>query len=151
MDHGTYFLPAEAAAIDLSEWSDILPTTCRVIAANLFADIFVADGDGAVHMLEVSLTSIARITASEEEFRRRCVDDEEGWLLRPLVDRCRSAGMKPKATQCYAFTQLPVLQGKYEVENIWLCSWNEWIDFTASIYAQIKDVPDGTKVRLRIV
>lgn len=121
------------------------------LGANLFADVFVADEAGAVHMLEVSAASIAKIAASEPEFRQRCVDDEDGWLLRPLVDQCRSIGMSPDATQCYAFTTLPLLGGAYEAGNIWLCSWREWIDYTASVYAQTKDAPDGATVSIRVV
>jgi Domain of unknown function (DUF1851) len=102
-------------------------------------------------MLEVFAASIAEIAASEEEFRRRRRDDEDGWFLRPLVDQCRSAGMNPMSTQCYAFTRLPLFGGEYKVDNIWICSWDEWISYTASVRAQTKDLPDGSKVSIRVV
>lgn len=145
------FLPNEITAVDISGWADILPRRCRVLAANLFADLFIGDTEGAVHMLEVSAASSAKIAFSEEEFRQRCVNDEDGWLLRPLADQCRAAGMNPTADQCYAFTQLPFLGGEYKTGNIWLCSWREWISYTASVYAQTKDFPDGSAVSIRIV
>lgn len=152
MDHSrSDFLPDEVTAVDLSGWAGVLPAQCRVLGANLFADMFLADAAGAVHMLEVSAASIAKIADSEAEFRQRCIDDEDGWLLRPLVDRCRSAGMSPSATQCYAFTKLPVFGGEYKADNIWLCSWSEWITYTASMYAQIKDLPDGSRVSISVV
>jgi T6SS immunity protein Tdi1, C-terminal len=151
MNHGrSDFLPAGVKAANLSGWADILPSGCRVVGANLFADIFLADGVGAVHMLQVSAASIAEIAASEEEFHRRCIDDEDGWLLRPLVDRCRSAGMNPTSTQCYAFTTLPLFGGEYKVDNIWICSWSEWISLTASIHAQTKDLRDGSKISIHV-
>ena len=101
------FLADEVRAVDLSGWADILPARFSVLGGNLFADIFLADETGAVHMLEVSAASIAKIAASEDEFRQRCIGDEDGWLLRSLVDQCRSAGMNPSDTQCYAFTTPP--------------------------------------------
>ena len=138
MDHArSDFLPDEVTTADLGGWADILPARYRVVGANLFADIFLADADGAVHMLEVSAASITKIAASEEEFRQRCIDDEDGWLSRALVDQCRSAGMNPTASQCYAFTMLPLFGGEYKTDNIWMCSWSEWIGFTASIRDQI--------------
>lgn len=145
------FLADEVRAVDLSLWADILPARFSVLGGNLFADIFLADETGAVHMLEVSAASIARIAASEDEFRQRCIGDEDGWLLRSLVDQCRSAGMNPSDTQCYAFTTLPLFGGGYKPDNVWLCSWSEWISYTASIYRQTKGLPDGSTVSIKIV
>ncbi|WEX86569.1 DUF1851 domain-containing protein [Sinorhizobium garamanticum] len=102
-------------------------------------------------MLEVSAASIAEIAGSEKEFHQRCVDDAEGWLLRPLVDRCRSAGIVLGPTQCYAFTTLPLFGGEYKVDNIWICAWKEWLSFTATIYSQTKDLPDGSPVAIKFV
>ncbi len=145
------FLPDEVAAADLGGWAALLPVGCRIFGASLFADLFLADAGGAVHMLQVAAASVDRIAASEAEFRRRCVDDEDGWLLRPLAERCRASGLIPAASQCYAFTVLPMLGGDYEVGNIWLCGWEEWIRFTADVHEQTKDLPDGTKVSFQIV
>ena len=145
------FLPDEVSTADLSAWADIMPTQFSVLCVSLFADFFVVDEAGAVHMLEVSASKIARIAASEDEFRRRCMADLDGWLLRSLVDRCRLEGMNPSDTQCYAFTTLPIFGGEYKSSNIWLCSWRDWISFTASVYAQTKDLPDGARVSIKIV
>jgi hypothetical protein len=142
------FLSDEVTNADLSGWSDLLPDQSRIIAASLFADLFVIDGAGAIHMLEVSAASIKKIAGSEGEFRQRCVGDSEGWLLKPLAERCRSVGKMPTANQCYAFTTLPLFGGKYDVENIWLCSWVEWLQYTAAVYAQTRNLPDGAKVKV---
>jgi hypothetical protein len=116
------FLPDDLTGVDLTAWADLLPNRHRILGANLFADMFVTDAAGAVHMLEVSAGSISKIATSEKEFRGRCIGDEDGWFLRPLVDRCRSAGKLPIATQCFAFTTLPLFGGEYAVSNIWICS-----------------------------
>lgn len=52
--------------------------------------------------------------------------------------------------QCYAFTTLPVLGGEYSVENVCIMRWEEWFSFTADIFQQIKDLPDGATVRLNV-
>ena len=144
------FLPDEITVTELAAWADILPVQCRVLGANLFADVFLADAAGAVHMLEISVGSITEIAASEQEFRQRCFDDADGWLLRALVNRCRSAGMILGASQCYAFTTLPLFGGEYEVDNIWMCSRRDWVSFTGHIYAETKDLPDGATVKISI-
>jgi hypothetical protein len=145
------FLPADVKAADFSGWTDILPERYQILGASLFADVFLTDVVGSIHMLGVSTGLITRIAASERQFYQRCTDDEEGWLSRPLVDRCRSAGMHLGADQCYAFTTLPMFGGEYDTSNIWVCPWREWINFTAEVYAQTKNLPDGAKVRFEIV
>ncbi len=142
------FLPDEVLSVDLSAWSDLLPDRSRLVGGSLFADLFLADGDGAIHMLEVSAGSIRKIAGSEAEFLQKCAADDEGWLLKPLAERCRAAGMTPTPDQCYAFTTLPLFGGKYEVDNIWLSPWAEWIRYTATMYVQTKHLPDGSKVRI---
>ncbi|MCV9963910.1 DUF1851 domain-containing protein [Pararhizobium sp. BT-229] len=52
----------------------------------------------------------------------------------------------PDPTQCYAFTTLPLFGGEYKVDNIWICPWEEWLRYTAAIYTQTKDLPDGATV-----
>lgn len=141
------FLPVEITLNQLAAWSDILPAGSRVLGANLFLDVFLADAAGAVHMLEVSAGKIAMIAGSEGAFRERCVDDADGWLLRPLVDRCRSAGLILGASQCYAFTTLPLFGGEYAVDNMWTCTCRDWLAFTATVYSETKDLPDGSTVK----
>jgi hypothetical protein len=85
------FLKDEVTATDISGWAELLPNRHRLIGASLFADLFIMDGDGAIHMLEVSAASIRKIAGSKDEFRERCINDE-GWLLRPpLIDAYRWA------------------------------------------------------------
>jgi hypothetical protein len=74
--------------------------------------------------------------------------DEEGWQLRPLVEKCLAGGKRLGPGMCYAFTTLPLLGGKYEPENVWISSTEEWMAFTGDIYLQTKDLPDGTTVEL---
>ncbi len=99
-------------------------------------------------MLELSAGSINKIADSEEAFRQRCVDDADDWLLRALVDRCRSAGLILDPSRRYAFTTLPLFGGEYTVDNIWMCSCRDWLAFTAKIYSETKDLPDGSTVRI---
>ena len=40
--------------------------------------------------------------------------------------------------------------GEYNVDTIWICSWSEWISFTASIHAQTKDLQDGSKISIHV-
>ena len=145
-----YFLPQAANEGDLSVWSDILPDAARVVRTNLFGDAFLIDEAGAVHMLERAACTLSQIASSEEEFWRKVHDDEEGWQLRPLVDKCREGGKALEDGQCYAFTTPPLLGGDYTAANVRVTSWAEWFAFTAELFQQTKDLPDGTSVQFRV-
>jgi hypothetical protein len=151
MDPADYFLPKAVDDADLSAWLSIVPPSVRVLRTNLFGDVFVADQRGAVHMLERAACSARQIASSEEEFWRELHDDEEGWQLRSLVDQCRQAAKVLGDGQCYAFTTPPVLGGDYSFDNIWVAYWAEWFSFTAELFQQIKDLPDGAAVSFKVV
>ena len=137
-------------AADLKPWRPLLPDQPRILGANLFVDIFLADAEGAVHMLELASCRIERISHSEDQFWLDLARDEQGRLLRPLVDRCREAGKTPGPHQCLAFTTWPILGGNYEVENLWVCPIAECVDLMGHVYKTLKDVPDGTQVTINI-
>lgn len=145
-----YFLPNIANQEDLSAWSDILPAAPRILRTNLFGDVFLVDESGAVHMLERAACTVSQIALSEEEFWRKVDDDEDGWQLRTLVDECRRAGKALGEGQCYAFTTPPLLGGDYMEANVWVSPWGEWFAFTADLFEQTKDLPDGTSVQFRV-
>jgi hypothetical protein len=151
MSAADYFLPKAADEADLSAWSPLMPAVARVLRTNLFGDVFVVDEGGSVHMLERAACSAERIASSEEDFWKQVHDDEQGWQLRPLADKCRRAAKILADGQCYAFTTLPVLGGDYTVENVWVAHWDEWFSFTADLFQQIKDLPDGSRVTFKVV
>ena len=150
MSPTAYFLPAPADDADLSAWASIIPPGCRVLRSNLFGDMFLLAPDGVMHMLDRGGFSVDFIAPSEEAFWHIVQDDPEGWQLRPLADECRRAGKVLTAEQCYAFTKLPVLGGDYSVENIWVAPCQEWFSLTAHLYRQIKDLPDGAVLSLKV-
>jgi len=145
-----YFLPNAANETDLSAWLPLFPAPARVLRTNLFGDAFVLTEDGAIHMLERAACAAQCVTSSEEEFWRELEGDRQGWLLRRLADACRNEGKELGDGQCYAFSTLPVLGGDYVAENVWVAHWNEWFAFTADVFRQIKDLPDGARVTLKI-
>lgn len=145
-----YFLPTAAHDADLSAWASIIPPGCRVLRSNLFGDMFLLAPDGVIYMFDRGGFSVERIAPSEEVFWREVHDDPEGWQFRPLADECSRAGKVLMAEQCYAFTRPPVLGGDYSVENVRVAPWQEWFSFTTDLFQQIKDLPDGAVISLKI-
>ena len=53
--------------------------------------------------------------------------------------------------ECYAFIVPPVLGGGYTVENVWVAPRREWFSVTADLFQQIKNLPDGSHVKIEAV
>lgn len=146
-----YFLPHAADDTDLSVWASILPMPVSRLCTNLFDDAFLLDTAGTVHILDRAGCSSECVAASEEDFWRGIAEDSAGWQLRLLADECRRAGMLLAEDQCYAFTTPTVLGGEYAVQNVWVAPWREWFAFTAELFQQIKGLPDGATVSMKVV
>lgn len=147
----TDFLPLEITAEDIQPWSDLLPGEFQILGANLFADVFLSDADGTVHQLDIGAGGISVIAASVEEFRLRCIEDEELWLLRPLIAHCRAAGVIPGPGECYAYLTLPMFfEGSYDPSNITVRPLKAWLNFAGTLYRETRNLPSGTTVEVRI-
>lgn len=146
----SYFLSKAADDADISPWAAILPPGAQVLCTNLFGDAFVADLGGAVHILDRGGCSVENIATSREEFWHEVQDDPQDWQLRRLANACLAAGKLLGPDQCFAFTVPPILGGEYEVDNIWVAPWREWFSLAANVFEQVKDLPDGAKVRFEV-
>lgn len=137
----------------LCDWTPPLPSSFTLWLVNRFGDAFVVDDGGSVHLLDVGAGTFAHLAADRAQFAELLGhgDNANNWLLIPLVDACRQAGMTPGPGQCYGFKVPPVLGGRYEVANIEPTDLSVHYSFLADIYKQTKDLPDGTQVKTVVV
>jgi hypothetical protein len=68
----------------------------------------------------------------------------------PLVDRLAAAGVTLGEGQCYSYRQPPFLGGTYTVENTCVLPILEHFGACGSIHNQIKDLQDGTQVKIKV-
>lgn len=106
----------------LRDWMPPLPSSFTLWLVNRFGDAFVVANGSA-----------------------------DNWLMIPLVDECRSAGMQLGPNQCFGFKIPPVLGGKYQLSNIEPTDLTVHYSFLAEIYKQTKDLPDGTPINAVVV
>jgi hypothetical protein len=137
----------------LKGWSPPLPEGFTVWMANLFAHVFIVLDDSTVHMLDIDSGTLDHVADSREAFRDMLKHDDNfnQQFMAVLVDRCREAGIRLNPGQCYSLVIPAVLGGKYDIENIKPISMAEYYSFMASVHSQIKDLPDGSRVVLKIV
>lgn len=137
----------------LADWAWLLPEKLTVWFANRFGDVFFIADDGAIQMLDVGAGTVSTLAENRERFLE-LVDtngNSANWLLIPLVDELVQAGITLRPGKCYSYTTLPVFGGKYTVENSWVSPIHEHYGLLASLHQQIKSLPDGTRVEIKVV
>ena len=134
----------------LSGWSEALPPSFTLWLVNRFGDIFFVSDDGAVHLLDVGRCVVERLAESRDDFIAQIdlADNADGWLMIPLVDQCVSEGLVLSTSQCYGYKVPPILGGEYNTQNFEPTDLSVHYSFLGDIFAQTKDLPDGTAIRI---
>jgi hypothetical protein len=137
----------------LASWSWLVPAEFTLWLINRFADLFLVLPDSTVHMLDVGVGTLTKVADSRDDFRAKIddVDTANEWLMIPLVDRMVAAGVVLQPGQCYGFKTPPVLGGDYTVENCGPLPVWDYLGAYGSIHEQLRDVPDGSQVVLKVV
>jgi hypothetical protein len=137
----------------LAGWKWLLPQgELSVLLMSRYGDLFLEFDDGSIHMLDVGNGSLEKVAENSQDFWREIDGGESAnnWLMIPLVDQLVAAGRALEPGRCYSFIIPPVLGGEYTVENTASLKVQEHFGVYASIHDQIKKLPDGAHVRLRV-
>jgi hypothetical protein len=137
----------------LADWAWLLPGREFTLSLmNRFGDLFIVMDSGSVHLLRVCDGSAEKVAENREDFYRQVDEDNNGndWFMIPFIDKLVAAGKLLKEGRCYSFVLPPVLGGEYTIENTCDLNVAEHFSVYASIHHQIKDLPDGTRVRLKV-
>ena len=144
--------PDDEAVAELRQaWSWLLKENYRPVLFSALGDIFFESVSGEVHWLNTGTGDVSQVSENVEVFEGLLATDivEELFLPR-LVEELIAAGKVLKAGQCYSFDMLPVFkEGNYSVENLNPVSMKDHFSHTGSVHEEIRDLPDGTEVRLR--
>lgn len=146
------FVPSEEALNALREhWSWLVDPAMEAFMAAASGDVFFQAPDASIHWLNTSAGEFTQIALDRNEFLIRMREDGgTEWLMAPLIDALLDEGQVLGADQCFAFKVLPVLGGTYTPDNMTPMSAAGWYGFSGYLHQQIKDLPDGTRIQLRV-
>ena len=96
--------------------------------------------------------SCDRIAASADEYAELLRDEEfdVDWRMEALVDTAAEKLGPLAEGRCYCLKLPAVLGGAYDAANLGTNSLFELISFSGDMAEQIKDVPDGEAVTIKI-
>jgi len=65
-----------------------------------------------------------------------------------LATKYRQGQIFLKQGTCYGYKIQTVIGGSFEIENVYVANLAEYVSLMGSFHVQIKDIPDGQKVRI---
>jgi hypothetical protein len=145
-----------AAASDqhlLAEWRWLLGGRPRLAGWSSAGDLFVEGTEGQILMLDPGAGSTEVIADSFSELQSLLEDETRSSLLlqKAVVDAFEAVNGPLPEGRCLSFTTLPVFGGAYTVDNRYSLSIREHAEVTGDIHRQLRELPDGTTVRIKTV
>ncbi|WP_018615973.1 T6SS immunity protein Tdi1 domain-containing protein [Segetibacter koreensis] len=149
-------LAKDITNIDLNDilecWRWRLDKMQAVVTISVLGDIFLLGNDGAVYWLQTDSGELTKIADTFEQYQQFLIDDEkiDNWFLPSLVEKLLATGKTLKENQVYSYKKLPVIGGEYTVDNIEPTDMSVHFAFSGQICEHIKDLPNGTKVNIKV-
>ena len=136
----------------LSEWRWLCPQSMGLVAKSAFGDLFLHDETGKVFKLDIAIGKLTEVAQSETEFRKLACTKEkrEEWFAESDELAAMERGLKPDQDQCIAFKIPIVFTEGGSPDNAYVGSLYERASFLGDLNRQLSQLPDGSKVRLRI-
>lgn len=122
----------------------------RIVDQNAFGNLIVEDNEGRYWRIcpEELECEVVASSAGELEDLRATEDFGDDWKMEELVAIAASKLGAPGEGRCYCLKLPGVLGGEYEADNIGTIELGELLEFAGNLAAQIKDLPDGTRIVL---
>jgi hypothetical protein len=135
----------------LQEWRWFCPGKLRLVAVDAFADLFFEDGESSIMRLDSTIGSLNRIAGSAREFFQLTKSSEhrKKWFCEDIAIALAEQGFDPAKGKCIGYkTPIVFEESTGLASNVYIADLYEYVSFLGDLHFQMKDVPDGGKVRL---
>jgi len=132
-------------------WIGIRPV--KVVGENDFGNLIIRDEDGKYWRLCPEDVYCEVIANNREELDNLSKDQDflNDWYMTRLVETAKKSVGQLKKGRKYCLVIPGVLGGTYDESNIKSVPLIELIGFSGDLGKQIKDLPDGQQVELKII
>jgi hypothetical protein len=115
--------------------------------------VIAVDGDGRYWRVCPENLCCAIIASSDDEYARTRADPAFmlDWAMEALfIGALQALGPAPEG-KCYCLKVPAVLGGAYAAHNVGMIALDELISFSGHVAQQIKDLPDGAGIEVKVV
>lgn len=136
----------------LSCWQWLVADMKAVALMSCLGDLFLVGKDDSIYWLQTDDGSLTKVAEDLQEFEQYLNDEDkiDNWFLPLLVEKVITAGKTLKENEVYSYKKIPVIGGEYSVDNIEPTDMSIHFGLSGQICEQIKVLPDGTKVTIKI-
>ena len=135
------------------EWGWLINASYRPLIVSIFGDPFFESSSG-IYWLNTVTGKLTKVAQNKENFLKEMNKDttDKECLHVSLAKRLEKKIGTPSNEKCYSYVVLPIFkEGNYGDDNFIVLSLKEHLGVTGSIHKQIKDLPDGEVVKMRVV
>lgn len=135
----------------LANWRWLCPQDVGLVAVDAFGDLFLEDGQRMVWRLDTSGGQLERISQSVEEFKQSAesLEKRKEWFFEDVALSLSEQGFRPTKGQCLGYkTPIVFEESSGAGTNVYIANLDEYVPFLGDLHQQMKDVPDGRKIRI---
>lgn len=134
-------------------WSWVGVDPAEVVGTTAFGNLMIKDVQGRYWRLCPEGLYCEVIAQTREGLDEVSRDQAflHDWYLQPMVEQAEAALGALTPGRVYHFVISPVLGGEYAIDNVRELDHVEQIRFCGDLAREIKDLPDGARVTLRVV
>jgi hypothetical protein len=150
-------LTIDISSLDLADlrenWKWLIADMTQVLIISKLGDMFLQGKNEAIYWLDTGAGLLTQIAGSINEFDSLLKEDDNinEWFLPHLIDELEDNGQMLAKNQVYSFVKPPAIGGEYVAGNVKATDISVHFAFTGQIFEQIKDLPNGTKVDIKLV
>lgn len=135
-----------------SDWTWLVGQPKKVLIVTKFGDLFFTDMNDEVYWLDTGAGLVTKVAESIEHFEETAKDKEKftEWFLTDLYLQLQEQEILLQDNEVYSFQTLPILGGRYSADNFKPTDISVHFAITGQICENLKDIPDGTKIKLKI-
>ena len=136
----------------LSEWRWLCPQPMALVARSAFGDLFLRDEAGKICKLDIAIGQLNEVASSETQFRElaRTKEKREEWFAESDELAAMERSLRPNLEQCVAFKTPIMFAEAGTPNNAYVGSLYEQVSFLGDLNRQISEIPEGSKVQLRV-
>ncbi|MFK5914878.1 MAG: DUF1851 domain-containing protein [Woeseiaceae bacterium] len=132
-------------------WTGIKPT--EIVAENEFGNLIIKDADNKFWRLCPEDVYCEVVAESIDDYNTLINDDEflNDWNMTVMVKEATVMLGALKEGDKYYMVIPGILNGEYSGKNIQMAPFIEIISLSGNLGKEIKDLPDGAKVELKVI
>ena len=132
-------------------WVGIKPL--QIVGENDFGNLIIEDIEGKYWRLCPEDVYCEVVASTREELDQLSSDQEflEDWNMEALVEQAQESLGPLSEEYKYCLVTPGALGGEYAISNIKTAPLIEMVRFSGDVALQIKDLPDGAQIELKVV